>query len=100
MLSRMLTHASAIHSRFPGSLLARAPLPVAHLGHILAVLGDKQLVALHDLGVALLELRVAERQPGHILYGVQRQSVTIELIEDGHVEGRGRGALLLISVDV
>jgi len=76
------------------------PFPVPDLRHVLAVFIDVLLV-LDQLGLELLlEGDAFFSGLGQAIDGVHYEVETVEVIEHGHVEGRGDRAFLLVAANV
>src|SRR5579871_3803434 len=79
---------------------SRGPLPVANLRHVVAVLGDIQLMLDQPVSQELLQLYTFTCQTRDPVDHVDHQMKAIQVVQHGHVEGRRRCALLLVAAHV
>ena len=73
------------------------PAPVFYFGKIIAVFGYIELVALNFLGVPLARRVDLRCESWDTRNGIERQLEAVNIVEHAHIEGRGRGALLLVA---
>src|SRR5437899_884955 len=73
------------------------PAPILHLGQVLAVLADIELVLLHRAPVALGRFRHLVREPRNAADGVKRELVAVEVVQYRHVERGRRRAFFLVA---
>src|SRR5271156_3960496 len=78
----------------------RRPAPVANLRQVVAVLADVELMAFHVSPIPRRRLLDLIAQPRNAPYNVERELEAIEIVQDDHVERRGRGALVAVTTDV
>ena len=76
---------------------SRVPAPVADFRHVVAMLADIELVAFHGRPVTRGRLVALIAEPWNSIDGVQRELIAVEIVQHDHVEGRRRGALLLVA---
>src|SRR5665213_2106506 len=77
-----------------------APAPVTDLRHVLAVLAYVEFVTLHGAPVARRRLLYLIAEARNSFYGVQRELISVEIVQNDHVEGGRRRSLLLIATDM
>src|ERR1700677_816168 len=75
------------------------PLPVADLRHIVAMLADVKLVTLHRGPIALRGFLHLVAEPWDSLDSIERELITVKIVQHHHVEGGGGRALLPIATD-
>ncbi len=73
------------------------PFPIRDFGHVLAVLGNIQLVPLHHLREPLCRLVRDALQPRYPPDHIQRQLKPVHAIEHHHVKRRGSRSLFHVS---
>src|SRR5699024_10926230 len=77
-----------------------APLPADDVGRVLAVLVGERAGAQPGVGHLLAQLGVADVQALDPVDHVDHQVVAVGVVAHQHVEGRGGGALLLVTAHV
>src|SRR6185312_6915630 len=81
----------------PGEPLCAAPAPALDLRHILAILADMELVALNRAPVALGRLLHLAAEPRDAANGIERELVTVEVVQHHHVKRGGGRAFLAVA---
>src|ERR1700728_2726030 len=101
-MSRCSTPAQPTRRRYVWGQASRSgrPAPVANLRQVVAVLADVELVAFHVGPVPRRRLLDLIAQPRNAPDGIECELETIEIVQDDHVERRGRGALVTVTPDV
>src|SRR5215469_8407047 len=77
-----------------------SPLPARDLGHVITVAGDVLLVSHELVAHGLLGIGGPRPELGDAVDHVLHQVEPVEIVQDAHVEGRGRGALFLVATHV
>src|SRR5579884_4474494 len=80
--------------------IPRRPAPVAHLGHVLAVLADVRAVLDELVGHELPQVRKPRAELRHAFDDVLHEVEPVEVVAHHHVEGGGRRPLLFVAAHV
>src|ERR1700723_1413287 len=101
-MSRCSTPAQPTWTRYVLGQASRSgrPAPVANLRQVVAMLANVELVAFHIGPIPRRRLLDLIVQPRNTLDGVEGELETIEIVQDDHIERRGRGALVAVTADV
>src|ERR1700683_2559941 len=76
---------------------SRGPAPVADFRHVVAMLADIELMALHGRPVTRGRLVSLIAEAWNSIDGVKRQLIAVEVVQYDHVEGRRGSAFLLVA---
>src|ERR1700733_9598211 len=96
--ARTFNSGSASVMRCPAEAsLSGGPAPVANFRHVVAVLADIELMALHGRPVARGRPVELIAEAWNTPDGVQRQLIAVEIVQHHHIEGRCGGALLPVA---
>src|SRR3984893_9845769 len=101
-MSRCSTPAQPTRRRYVLEQASRSgrPAPVANLRQVVAMLADIELVAFHVGPIPRRRLLDLIAQPRNAPDSVECELEAIEIVQDDHVERRGRGALVAVAADV
>src|SRR5580704_6823069 len=88
--------ASVMHCPAEASL-SHGPTPIADFRHVVTVLADIELVALHRRPVTRGRFVQLIAKSRNSVDGVQRELKAVEIVEDNHIKRRRGGALLPVA---
>src|SRR3984957_8355734 len=101
-MSRCSTPAQPTRTRYVLGQASRSgrPAPVADLRQVVAMLADVELVAFHISPIPGRRLLDLIAQPRNAPDGVECELETNKIVQNDHVERRGRGALVAVTTDM
>src|ERR1700733_14698125 len=101
-MSRCSTPAQPTRRRYVWGQASRSgrPAPVANLRQVVAMFADIELVAFHIGPIPRRRLLDLIAQPWNAPDSAECELEAIEIVQDDHIERRGRGALVAVTTDV